>query len=114
MNPFRQWHGNHPRVVCQIVHIRPDPDGMLVDLVTLEPSTWRGERVSAGTPFTIEFTAAPSDAREELCATMRRWEQACSALDIGVDQGPHGLRYEFAAGRQVLVVTVDEAPGGGL
>jgi hypothetical protein len=111
MNPFRRWHGVHLRVACQIVHIEHDADTTLVDLVTLEPSVWKGKRVATGTPFTLGFAAAESAARRELDGTMHRWEQACAVLDLGVEGEADGLRYEFATGHHQLVVTVEDPPG---
>jgi hypothetical protein len=69
-----------------------------------------GEGIAPGTVFTLGFTADEPDAVDELQRTMRRWEQACSVLEVGVDQAPDGCRYEFATGHHLLVVTVDDPP----
>jgi hypothetical protein len=107
-NPFAQRNSSHLRVVCQIVRVATGPDGTLIDLITLEPLLRDGERLAAGTPFALTFTAAEPAAQVELDATVRVWEQACAVIDVAVDESPAGLRYEFATDHHQLVVTVDD------
>jgi hypothetical protein len=70
--PVRRWHGSRLRVAGQIVHTDRVPDGTLVDLITLEPCQWGGDRVAAGTPLTLGFTATKPEAQAELDGTMQR------------------------------------------
>lgn len=111
MNPFKPSHGSRLRVVCQIIRIDRDEEGTVVDLITLEPSTVGSARLAAGTPFTLGFATDQPRAQEELDGTLRRWEQACAALDLGVDDMPSGMRYEFSSGHRMLVVTVEDPSG---
>jgi|SRR5919106_5165472 hypothetical protein len=111
MNPFKPSHGSRLRVVCQIVRIDRDSEGTIVDLITLEPASVHGTPVSAGTPFTLGFTADHPQAQDELDGALRRWEQTCATLDLGVDDMPTGMRYEFSSGHRMLVVTVDDSSG---
>jgi hypothetical protein len=113
MNSFTPSHGSRLRFVCQIIRIDRDADGTVVDLITLEPTTLRSSRLAAGTPFTLGFTA-DRDAQDELDGTLLGWEQACSTVDLGVDDVPTGVRYEFSSGHRMLVVTVEDPAGRSL
>lgn len=107
LNRFGQGHGSCVRVACQIIHIHRGAGGRLVDLITLEPASWNGEHIAPGTPFTLGFNAHDSQPLDELDGMMGRSEQACAVLNVGIRDGPDGLRYEFGFGLHRLVVMVD-------
>ncbi|HYZ97103.1 MAG TPA: hypothetical protein VE575_00030 [Acidimicrobiales bacterium] len=110
MEPFQEGQSTHLRVSCQIIHREREADGTLIDLVTLEPTTFAGMTVPAGTPFPLAFAGGAPGALHEVDARMRLWEEACAVLDVAVGEDPRGVRYEFAAGHQQVVVTVDNPP----
>lgn len=108
MNPFRQLRAGRVSFACQIVHLEHITGGTLVDLVTLEPSRWAGQRVAAGTPFTLGFATTDAGEQEQLDTTMAAWAEGCSILEVTIEDGKDVQRYQFASERHQLVVTVED------
>lgn len=110
MRSFDYGRPTHLRVACQIIRCERNAGGNLIDLITLEPTTFGCETVPAGTPFPLVFAGGAPEALHELDVRMRLWEEACAILDLVVGQDAQGVHYEFATGHDQLVVTVDEPP----
>lgn len=113
MNPFRQLRAGRVRFACQIVRLEHLTGGTLVDIVTLEPSRWGGQRVAAGTPFALGFATTDPREQEQLDTTMGAWEEGCSVLEVTVEDGRDIQRYQFVSDLHQLVVTVEDPPEPG-
>jgi hypothetical protein len=107
-NPFGPWTFRLHRVACQIVYVEHTEMGMVVDLVTLEPSRYGQERVPAGTPLALAFDAraigADGSGGTALAMLLTCWEQEAAVVDLVIDHDRGGLRYELSSGHDRLVL----------
>jgi hypothetical protein len=112
-DPFDVANSGPFHVTCQIMHVEPTDHGTTIDLVTIAPCRHGGNDVPPGTVFAFALgfgSERRENTREALEAVMLHWETAGSVLDVGVDEVPGGLRYQFTCDADELVLLVDGGP----
>jgi hypothetical protein len=97
-----------PRWSCQLMHVDLDDDGLIFDLVALEPSPTSGSVVPVGTPFSLHVSGGTGPVAASAFGHVARWAARADVVTLAGGLGTGSRWLCLSSGDTDLVVELSD------
>jgi hypothetical protein len=78
---------------CQLLFVEEYDDGLVLDLVAMEPVETGGEVLPAGNPIPLGVAVSEPGARADAASTLGRWARGAGVVTLETEENRGAIRF---------------------